>query len=161
MAKIIKLITFIPWILYFIEIMLYRINVIEEKSLDKSKYFKYLNKNLFSSINVKELVLFCIFIIFMQYEKTLVLEILFPAIYVYLLIDFFHTLAVNCKKIKNVFLMVETVILVVLVIGFFLITNHLYTTYVVMFAVSLLSSFLIYVFSAIYSLFPKKAISKK
>lgn len=145
--KYIKLATFIPWILYFIEIMLYRIGVIESKNLDKKKYFKYLNENFFSSINMKELLLFSIFLIFMQYENTTVLEILFTTVYIYLLIDFFQTLAEGCKKIKYKRLMVASVILVVAIISFFLVTNHLYTTYILMFAVSLMSSFIIYIFS--------------
>lgn len=153
---IIKMTTFIPWIVYFIEIMLYRINIIEEKGNTKDKYFKYLNKNFFSSINMKELVLFCIFIIFMQYENTTVLEILFPAIYVYLLIEFFQTLAEDCQKIKNKWLMVQSVILVVILIIFFVVANHLYTTYTMMFMVSILSSFIVYLFERIYNLFAKK-----
>ena len=154
-TKIITLITFIPWIIYFIEIMLYRINVIEGKDRDKRKYFKHIDQNFFSSINLKELFLFCIFIIFMQYDNTTVLEILFPAIYVYLIIDFFHTLASKCKKIQNKWLMVESVLVLLAIIIFFLITNHLYTTYILMFIVSILSTFVIYLFSVIYDLFKK------
>lgn len=148
----IKLATFIPWIIYFIEIMLYRIGVIEDQDLDKKKYFKYMNKNLFSSINIKEIFLFSIFVIFIQYENTAVLELLFSAIYIYLTIDFFNTLAEKCKKIKHKSLMVESVILVLALIGFFIYKNHLYTTYLIMFAVSILSSFLIYIFSIPISL---------
>lgn len=141
-----KLVTFIPWILYFIEIMFYRISVFDSKGKNKEKYFSYINKNLFSSLNIKELLLFFVFMLFIQYENTTVLEILFATIYIYLLIDFFHGLAYDCKKLKHKMLMVETVILLVLIIGFFLITEHLYTTYILMFIVSILSSFLIYLF---------------
>lgn len=141
-----KLVTFIPWILYFIEIMFYRISVFDSKGKNKDKYFSYLNKNLFSSLNIKELFLFFIFMLFIQYENTTVLEILFATMYIYLLIDFFHGLAYDCKKIKHKMLMVETVILLILIIGFFLVTGHLYTTYILMFIVSILSSFLIYLF---------------
>lgn len=146
-AKLIKCITFIPWIIYFIEIMLYRIGVIETQGLSKKKYIEHINKNLFSSVNIKELFLLLIFIIFMQYDNTMVLEILFATIYLYLTIDFFHTLAPDCKKIKHKRLMVSSVILLTLIIGFFLYTNHLYTTYILMFAASLLSSFIIYIFA--------------
>lgn len=152
-----KLATFIPWIIYFVEIMFYRIGVIETQELDKKKYFKYINKNLFSSINVKEIFLFCIFVIFVQYENTTVLEILFPAIYVYLLIDFFHTLAENCKKIKHKSMMALSVTLIVAIIAFFIWKNRLYTTYTLMFVVSILSSFIIYVFSLPVKLLRKKA----
>lgn len=145
-VKIVKLATFVPWILYFIEIMLYRISVIEKVGFTKDKYFKYLNKNLFKSINIKELVLFCIFIIFMRFNKTIVLEMLFTATYVYLLIDFFFTVAKDCAKIKHKFLMVCSVILTCLIILYFLLTNRLYTTYNLMFIVSILSSFIMYVF---------------
>lgn len=154
----IKFLTFVPWVIYFIEIMLYRINVIENKSFDKEKYFTYLNKNFFSSINLKELVLFSIFIIFMQYNNTTVLEILFPAIYVYLIINFFHSLAKDCTKIKNKWLMVQSVLLLSLIIVFFIVTKHLYTTYTIMFIVSLMSSFIIYIFASILK--PFKKISK-
>ena len=44
-SRIIKLITFIPWILYYVEIMYYRIAVLERYNLDRESYFKYLNKN--------------------------------------------------------------------------------------------------------------------
>ena len=152
-----KLATFIPWIIYFVEIMLYRIGVIETQELDKKKYFKYINKNLFSSINVKEIFLFCIFVIFVQYENTTVLEILFPAMYVYLIIDFFHTLAEHCKKIEHKSLMVLSVILIVGIVAFFIWKNRLYTTYTLMFVVSILSSFIIYVFSLPLTLGKKKA----
>jgi len=144
---IIKLLTFIPWILYFVEIMYYRIGVIESKGLDKEKYLNYANKHLFSTINTKELMLFLIFIIFMQSHRTVVLEILFTTIYIYLLIDFFMTLAASCKKIKYKSIMVQTVILIVLVITYFLIFNKLYTTYNLMFAFSIISPILVYLFS--------------
>lgn len=154
---IIQFLTFIPWILYFIEIMLYRIGVIENTNLDKEKYMKHIDSNLFSSINTKELLLFSIFIIFMQYDNLTVLEILFPTIYIFLLIDFFHTLAKNCKKIKNKLLMIQSVILVIIIIGLFTFTKHLYTTYILMFTVSLFSSFIIYIFAYI----TKKFLYKK
>ncbi len=159
MEIMISLVTFIPWILYFIEIMLYRINVLESKKCDGKTYFDYINKNLFNSLNIRELILFCIFLIFMQYENTIVLQILFPTIYVYLLINFFQTQAEKCKKIKNKKLMVETVILLVTVLIIYLITKHLYTTYIIMFALSLLSSFLVYAFYKIYIIL--KSLSKK
>lgn len=143
----VKLATFIPWIIYFIEIMLYRIGVIETQGMDKKKYFKYINKNFFSSINVKEVFLFSIFVIFIQYENTTVLEMLFPAMYLYLTIDFFHSLAQDCKKIEHKSLMVISVVLVVVLVAFFIFKDHLYTTYILMFAVSILSSFLVYLFS--------------
>ena len=146
-ARVIQLLTFIPWILYYIEIMLYRITIIEGKECDREKYFKYLNKNFFNSFNVKELVLFCIFVIFMQWNNTTVLEILFPAIYIYLLINFFHSLANKCKKITDKWLMIDSVILLVVLIIYFLISGHLFATYILMFASSLLSSFIIYLFS--------------
>lgn len=148
-TRIVKLVTFIPWILYFIEIMLYRISTIEKHNLDKTKYFNFLNGNLFKAINVKELVLFCMFIIFLQFKNTTVLEILFPAIYIYLLVDFFHVFASDCTKIKHKSLMVLSVILLAILILYFLLTNHLYTTYELMFIVSILSAFVMYGFSLI------------
>lgn len=147
MKEIINCLTFIPWILYFIEIILYRIGVIEDCHLEKEKYFKYLGEHLFSTINIKELILFFIFLLFLQEENNLVLEILFPVIYIYLLIDFFHTLASDCKKIKNKSLMVLSVVLVVGIILFYLLTSKLYTTYILMFIVSILNAFLIFVFA--------------
>lgn len=155
MIRILKLLTFIPWILYFVEIMYYRIGVIESNGKNKEKYFLYLNKNFFSSINLKEIFLFTVFLIFMQYEKTIVLEILFATIYLYLLIDFFHSLAVNCKKIKRKSYMVLSVVLIVGFVSFFWFTNHLYTTYILMFSFSIMSSFVIYLFSAILKLIHK------
>lgn len=155
-AKIVKCLTFIPWILYFIEIMLYRIGVIENKKLDKEKYLKHLNNNMFSSISVPEIVLFSIFLLFLQYKKTLVLEILFPTIYIYLLINFFQTLAKDCKKIQNKLLMVLSVVLLVGIVIYFLYTNRLYTTYILMFTSSILSSFIIYIFSLFVKLKKRK-----
>lgn len=154
-GKVVKLLTFIPWILYFVEIVYYRIAIIEKNDLDTKKYFKYLNKNFFTSLNIKELVLYFIFVAFMRYEKTLVLEILFPSIYVYLLIEFFMTLASDCKKIQHKGIMVLAVILITVLIGAFILYDHLYTTYNLMFIVSIMNSILIYVFSLIYKI-PKK-----
>ncbi len=145
--RIIKFMTFIPWILYFIKIMFYRIVVIENKKLDKEKYLKHLDGNMFSSINIPEIVLFSIFLIFMQYKKTLVLEMLFPTIYIYLLINFFQTLAKDCKRIQNKTFMVLSILLLMSIIGYFIYTNRLYTTYILMFTSSILSSFIIYIFS--------------
>ena len=141
---ILKYTTFIPWILYFIEIMLYRIGIIETHKLD---YFQYCKKNLFKTINFKELLLLILFIWFIFIKNTFVLEILFSATYLYLLIDFFYTLARDCKKIKHKSLMVQTVILTCSIILFFMFTNKLYTTYLLMFGVSLVSSLIIYIFS--------------
>lgn len=147
---IIKLLTFIPWILYFVEIIYYRIAVLESKNLNKEKYIDYINKNLFKSINMKELFLFVLFVIFMQANNTTVLEILFVAIYIYLLIDFFMTLAKDCKKINHKGIMALSITLIVVIIVNFLIFKHLYTTYNLMFAVSIFSSFIVYIFSLIY-----------
>ncbi len=154
--KTIKCLTFIPWILYFIEIMLYRIGIIEDEKLDKKKYMKHLNNHMFSSINIPEIVLFFVFLLFMQYKKTIVLEILFPTIYLYLLINFFQSLAKDCKKIKNKIMMVLCVLLTISIIAFFLYTNHLYTTYILMFSSSILSSFIIYIFSKFVGLGKKE-----
>lgn len=152
----VKLATFIPWIIYFVEIMLYRIGVIENQDLDKKKYFKFINKNFFSSINMKEILLFVIFVIFLQYENTTVLEILFTAMYVYLIIDFFHTRASDCQKIGHKSLMAEAILLIILVISFFIWKNHLYMTYILMFSISILSAFIIYIFSIPLNLIAKK-----
>lgn len=152
----IKLITFIPWIIYFLEIMYYRIGILEKNDLEKKKYFHHLNKNFFTSINMKEILLFVIFMIFIQYENTTVLEILFSAMYVFLIIDFFHTLRADCKKIEHKSLMVESIILVGGLIAFFILKNHLYTTYILMFAVSILSTFIIYLLSLPIALSKKK-----
>ena len=145
--RVIKLVTFIPWILYYIEIMYYRIHMIERCDLNKAKYFNYVNKNFFKAINIKELVLFFVFIIFTRYENTVALEILFPTVYLYLLVDFFHTYANDCGKINYYILMVLSVMLLIFVIMFFIITNHLYTTYDFMFIISILSTFIIYIMS--------------
>lgn len=142
----IALATFIPWILYYIEIMLYRINVYEKKGENREKYFAHMDKNFFSSINMKEVLLFVIFLIFMQYENTTVEEILFSTIYLYLLIDFFHTLAADCTKIKHKVLMVESVLLLVIIIGLFLLRDNLSTAYILMFSASILSSFIMFIF---------------
>lgn len=148
--------TFVPWILYFIEIMFYRIGVYEDKQSDKTKYISHMDKNMFSSINVKEIVLFIIFLLFMQHKSTLVLEILFPTMYIYLLIDFFQTLANQCKKINNKWLMVQTVILVSCIILYFMATHNLYTCYILMFSSSILSAFIIGLFGEISKLFKRK-----
>ena len=154
-TKIISLITFIPWILYYIEIMLYRINIIEKENLNKEKYFKYINKNFFKSINIKELVLFCIYMCFYTFQNQLVLELLFSAIYIYLLVDFFFVYANDCTKIKNKSLMILSVILVILLNIFFITTNHLFITYNIMFTLSILSSFVVYIFTKIIKIFKK------
>jgi len=152
----IKLITFIPWIIYFLEIMYYRIGILEKNDLEKKKYFHHLNKNFFTSINMKEILLFVIFMIFIQYENTTVLEILFSAMYVYLIIDFFHTLRADCKKIEHKSLLIESIIIIGGLIAFFILKNHLYTTYILMFAVSILSTFIIYLLSLPIALSKKK-----
>lgn len=152
----IKLITFIPWIIYFLEIMYYRIGILEKNDLEKKKYFHHINKNFFTSINMKEILLFVIFMIFIQYENTTVLEILFSAMYVYLIIDFFHTLRADCKKIEHKSLLIESIIIVGGLITFFILKNHLYTTYILMFAVSILSTFIIYLLSLPIVLSKKK-----
>lgn len=143
----IELATFIPWIIYFVEIMFYRIGVIEKHELNKEKYFKNLNKNFFSSINMKEVFLFIIFILFVQRDNTTVLMILFPAIYLYLIIDFFQSLARDCTKIKNKLMMVESIAVLSCIIIFYIVTKRLHTTYIIMFSVSILSSFITYIFS--------------
>lgn len=155
MDKIIKCLTFIPWILYFVEIIFYRIGVIETCKLNKEKYFKHMSKNMFSTINIKELMLFFIFLLFLQKDNALVLEILFPVIYIYILIDFFHTLAYDCKKIQNKLLMVLSVCLIIGLVIFFIVTDKLYTAYILMFIASILNAFLIFAFSWLTTPFRK------
>lgn len=144
LSTILKYLTFIPWILYFVEIIYYRISIVESCKMNNKKYLEHINKHLFSSINVKELILFFIFIFFILAKNTVVLEILFSAIYLFLLIDFFHTLAYDCKKIHHPIFMVCSVTLLILIILFFALTHKLYTTYIIMFIVSILNSFWIY-----------------
>ena len=155
MSKFLTLFTTIPWILYIIEIYYYRISIIEKEKLDKKKYFNYINKNFFSSINIKELLLFFIFILFMLYGKKWVLKILIVSFYLYLLLDFFMTLAEKCKKIKYKSLMVQTIIMVGLVVLSYPFLGKLKLTYILMFITSILSSFIIYVFSIITKRFMK------
>ena len=62
MNKLLTIFTMIPWILYYIEIYYYRISVIEKYGTNDKKYFNHINKSFFESINIKELVLFFIFI---------------------------------------------------------------------------------------------------
>ena len=138
----------IPWILYFIEIYYYRISVVEKYGVSE-QYYNHINKNLFESINIKELLLFFIFIIFVQFEKVYVLKILFIFFYIYLLFDFFMTLAEKCKRIKYKFIMVQTIILCVMLIGTYVAFNNLYLTYILMFISSILSSFIVYVFALV------------
>lgn len=148
-----KLATFIPWILYYVQIMLYRINIYEKKGDNREKYFSHMDKNLFSSINIKELLLFMIFLIFMQYENETVLEILFAAIYFYLLIDFFQTLVNDCTKIKHKLLMCESVVLLGAIIVHFIIRDNLSTTYILMFVSSIMSSFIMFIFGLTLKIF--------
>ncbi len=154
-GKVLKYLTFIPWIIYFIKLMYYRSGIIENKGYKRNKYFPYLNKNLFASINTKELLLFLMFLIFMQYENTTVLEILFSTIYVFLLIDFLHTIK-DKVKVKNPLYIILTILLVGGLIVFFTLTNHLYTVYLLMFSVSIMSSFIIYVFGHIVNIGKKR-----
>lgn len=155
MSKFLTLFTTIPWILYIIEIYYYRISIIEKEKLDKKKYFNYINKNFFSSINIKELLLFFIFILFMLYGKKWVLKILIVSFYLYLLLDFFMTLAEKCKKIKHKSLMAQTIIMVGLVVLSYPVFGKLKLTYILMFITSILSSFIIYLFSIITKRFTK------
>lgn len=138
--------TFIPWVVYFIHIMHYRIEILESKGQNREKYFSYINKNFFSSINIKELFLFFVFLLFVKYENTTVLEILFSAMYVYLLIDFLHGPRTKGKKIQHKGLMFASLLLIAAIIGYFIISGHLYTTYDVMFVVSIMSTFIVYIF---------------
>ncbi len=142
--------SFIPWILYFIEIMLYRIGIVETYELNQNKYLQHINKHLFSSINIKELLLFSIFLIFLQNKNETVLMILFPTIYLYLLIDFFYGLANDCKKIKYKSLMVQSVLVVVLIVSLFILKIiELNTAYILMFISSIFSAFLMFIFCSI------------
>lgn len=149
MNKLLTIFTMIPWILYYIEIYYYRISVIEKYGTNDKKYFNHINKSFFESINIKELILFFIFIIFLQFGKVYVLKILFIFFYIYLLFDFFMTLAEKCTKIKNKFIMVQTVILCILLIGSYLVFRKVYLTYILMFIASILSSFIVYAFAII------------
>jgi len=150
--QILKFATFLPWFIYYLNVMTYNIKVVEEKHLDKTEYFNYINQNFFNSFNIKELLLFCIFLVFMQHENTVVLEILFSTIYIYLLIDFFHSSKVNHRIIEHKNMIAQAILLSVLIIGFFGFTNHLYTTYILMFTISLIGAFLVYIFGRISKL---------
>jgi len=156
MKLAIKLLTFIPWIIYFLHIMNVRTNTIEKNKYDKEKYFKYVDKNFFKSLSIKELLLFFVFILFLTYKNTTTLEILFAAIYIYLLIDILHTYDFSEIKSKKNYL-IEIIILILGIIIYFVLTNNLYTTYVLAFMVSVLSSILIYIFELIRKLFKKKS----
>ena len=145
--KITCLITFIPWILYYVEVMYYRIHTIERFNLNGKKYFNYINNNFFKSINIKELVLFFVFILFAGYQSKLALKILFPTIYLYLLVDFFHTYAEECGKIHNYILMALSVLLIGFIIVYYIITEDLYLSYSCMFTVSVFSAFIVYIFT--------------
>ena len=156
MTKLLNLITVIPWIMYYIEIYYYRISVLEDCKLDKKKYFSHINKHLFESINIKEIILFFIFVIFMHYDKIYVLKILFITFYIYLLIDFFLTLAEKCKKINHPVIMGQVIILCSLIIIHYLIFKDLTLTYIFMFIASILNSFITYIFGVIN----KKLVNK-
>lgn len=157
-TRAIKYLSFVPWILYFIEIMLYRIGVVENYNLDKNKYLGHLKRNKSTTFNIKEIFLFIVFLFFKKYDNTPVLETLFSTIYICMLIDFFQELANDCKKIKNKSLMVQSVILVVSIVVLFMVTNKLYTTYILMFIASILSAYIMYIFAVFTKILkePKK-----
>ena len=156
MKLAIKLLTFIPWIIYFLHIMKVRTNTIEKNKYDKDKYFKYIDKNFFKSLSIKELLLFFVFILFLTYKNTTTLEILFAAIYIYLLIDILHDYDfAEIKNSKNY--LIEIMVLIVGLIVYFILTNNLYTSYVLAFMVSILSSLLTYIFEWFRKLFKKKS----
>ena len=159
MKFVIKIFTFIPWIIYFLYIMAQRANAIEKNNYEKDKYFKYVNKNFFKALSVKELILFFVFMIFLTYRNTTTLEILFASIYIYLIIDVIHD--GEAKRVNNSkSYLVEVVLIIALIILYFVLTNNLYTTYVLAFMVSILSSLLIYVFEWFRKIF-KMGLLKK
>lgn len=147
----ILILTFIPWIIYFLTLMI--------KNFTKKDYtkfsFKYLKKNIFQIFRLDILFLILIFYYFATFNLEFVIKYLFLIMVIYLLVNSYYEKKSKFKEnflkeniLKIIFLFLITLIPFLI----YLKTHNLVLTYMLMF----LYLFFNYFITIIISFFTNK-----
>lgn len=136
------LLSFIPWILYYVEIVYVNIALLENAKLKWCDY-KY-------PILPLELIFLAIFLLLWFLKKITIIHYYFPIIYLILLVEFFRKLAHNCHKIKHKFIMVVEILLITLSVLSYIIFKNEIISYAIMFILSIFSYITVFTFSLVY-----------
>lgn len=150
MNKAIIFSSFIIWIFYF---NLLYLDVIDNHNI---KTFKELIKSNKKTLSIIKFFLFILFIYFISFNNTLISELSFSSIFIFLLSDYIN---INNKAIdfnyifKNKKYLVILIIIILIPLIFYLITKNLEITYLIMF---IFTFFIYYLVDSIKILFKSK-----
>ncbi len=125
--EVINYLTFIPWILIFAKNCLDKL-----RSKDKLT-FKYLKKNFFKIFRLDLLLLIIIFYYFASFNKDFVHKYLFAIINLYLFVNSFYESKTNVKKNNLKKELILVLIMVIIPIGYYILSHNLLLTYKLMF----------------------------
>lgn len=129
--KYIVLITFIPWILFFLKSGIYNLNNSNYESLS----WKYLKNNFFKIFRIDTLFLIIAFYYFSSYGKDFVDKYLFAVMALYLLMNSFYDKKEKIKKgfVREKFINI-ILFLIVMIVPFFIYfgKHNLVLTYKIM-----------------------------
>lgn len=129
--KYIVLITFIPWILFFLKSGIYNLNNSNYETLS----WKYLKNNFFKIFRIDTLFLIIAFYYFSSYGKDFVDKYLFAVMALYLLMNSFYDRKEKIKKgfVREKFINI-ILFLIVMIVPFFIYfgKHNLVLTYKIM-----------------------------
>lgn len=129
--KYIVLITFIPWILFFLKSGIYNLNNSNYETLS----WKYLKNNFFKIFRIDTLFLIIAFYYFSSYGKDFVDKYLFAVMALYLLMNSFYDKKEKIKKgfVREKFINI-ILFLIVMIVPFFIYfgKHNLVLTYKIM-----------------------------
>jgi len=153
MQKFIIILSFIPWLLYFLSICINAIKDLDENKLSSD----WIKENIFKIFHFESLILFGIFVYFSTYyfkssQIWLVDSLLFAAINLYLFINFYYDKNRYDTKLesKHIPLLLIIIIFIFIPIIFYLITKRYQITYYILFAYIFFNYIIVIISNLIY-----------
>lgn len=164
MQKFVNYLSFIPWLLYCIELSRNAIRIVNTTKTDK----EWLKKNFFNIFRFDSLILIAIFIFFTtSYHKAnqiwLVEVLLFSAINLYLYFNSYYDKNKSDYRIDTKDLSTILIILIIFLIPliYFICTNQILITYYILFGYSFLNFVIVYIAKKINDFIIKLIIKRK
>ena len=164
MQRFINYLTFIPWLLYCIELSRNAIKILNTTNINK----KWLKKNFFNIFRFDSLILIAIFVYFtINYNEAdqiwLVEILLFSAINLYLYFNSYYDKNKSNYRIDTKDLSTILIILIIFLIPlfYFIATKNSLITYYILFSYSFFNFIIVFIAKKINDLIIKLIIKKK
>ena len=143
--EVITYLTFIPWMMIFVK------NSLDKISNKDRLSFKYIKSNFFKIFRIDLLILIIVFFYFAKFDKDFVHKYLFAVINIYLFVNsFYESNNIDKKILKKRFMSLLIIGLIISIpIIYYILSNNLIVTYMIMFICLYLENIIILVMKKI------------